>query len=302
MEWSRRLKFRHLEILISLSDTGSLSETARLTHTTQPGLSKWLRELEEDVGAPLFERHARGLRPTLMGTSLVEHARRLLMEITRAQHDLDAIAEGSHRVIAVGTSPASAPSFVPAAVHAFLQRHPRTRVEIIENTMDSLLGRMERGQLDVVIGRLDNYQPRKNLRSEMLYNEPLRIVARPDHPLTAKHNLQWDDLYDYEWIVWPRGTPIRSKLDNAIVMAGRKPPPYRIESSSQMGNLWILQNSDMLSVGSARIVRSFTEVGLMVPLDIHIDGAEGPVGMVWRDDHAPDAYFQDLLACFREQI
>lgn len=301
MNWSRRLKFRHLETLIHLSETGSLSETARLLHTTQPGLSKWLRELEEEVGAPLFERHARGLKPTAMGVSMVEHARRMLVEVTRTQLDLDAIGEGDDRVISVGTSPASAPSYVPMAVCQFLKQHPRTRVEIFESTMDSLLTRLERGRLDVVVGRLDNYQPNKALGCEMLYHEPLRIVARPLHPLTQKAEITWDDLYDYEWIVWPQGSPIRSKLDYAIMQAGRKPPPFRIESSSQMGNLWILQHTDMLSIGSARVVRSFADRGLLVPLGIHIDGAEGPVGMVWRDDIGPDKVLRDMLDCFREQ-
>lgn len=300
MDWAKRLKIRHLDILIQLSETGSLSETARLSHSTQPGLSKWLRELEEDVGALLFERHARGLKPTAMGLSLIEHARRMLIEVSRTQHELDAIAEGSHRVIAVGASPASAPSYVPEAIQRFLQKHPRTRIEIFENTMDALLTRLHRGQLDVVIGRLDNFEPNAALRNEMLYDEPLQIVARVDHPLCQKPNLVWEDLCDYEWIVWPRGTPIRSKLDNAIMQAGSKPPMYRIESSSQMGNLWLLQHSDMLSVGSARIIGSFAAMGLVTPLDIHIDGAQGPVGMVWRDEISHDNTVEDLLSCFRE--
>lgn len=301
MSWARRLKFRHLETLIHLSDTGSLSETARLLHTTQPGLSKWLRELEEEVGGSLFERHARGIKPTVMGVSIVEHARRLLVEVDRTQRDLDAIGDGDHRVISVGTSPASAPSYVPMTVCDFLKKHPRTRVEIIESTMDNLLTRLQRGRLDVVVGRLDNYQPNESLICEMLYHEPLKVVARPQHPLTYKAKITWDDLYDYEWVVWPQGSPIRSKLDYAIMQAGKKPLPFRIESSSQMGNLWILQHTDMLSIGSERVVRSFTYRGLLVPLDIKIEGAEGPVGMVRRDNLGPDKVLEDLLKCFREQ-
>ena len=55
MNWTRRLRLRHLQLLVSLAETGSLSDTAKLAHTTQPGLSKWLKELEEDAGAELFE-------------------------------------------------------------------------------------------------------------------------------------------------------------------------------------------------------------------------------------------------------
>ncbi|MBL1378435.1 LysR substrate-binding domain-containing protein [Zobellella iuensis] len=300
MDWTRRLRLRHLHLLINLADTGSLSDTARIMHSTQPGLSKWLKELEEDIGAPLFERHARGLRPTAMGQLLVSHARRMVTEMARAQHNLEALQEGSARTVAVGTSPASAPSFVPAAIMAFIAQHPRTRVEIQESTMNSLLDKLELGKLDVVVGRLDNYQPRASLKSEMLYEEPLRIVARPDHPLAGRPGLGWDDLYQYDWIVWPQGTPIRSKLDMALTLAGRKPPPYRVESSSQVGNLWLLQHSDMLSVSSERVARHFTGRGLVVPLDIRLDSGEGYVGMCWRDEEHPDPTTLELLECLRQ--
>lgn len=300
MDWTKRLRLKHLHLLINLAETGNLSDTARLSHTTQPGLSKWLKELEDDIGSALFERHSRGLKPTVMGQALIGHARRMVTEMSRAQHNLEALQEGSSRTIAVGTSPASAPSFVPAAITTFLGIHPKARVEIQESTMNSLLAKLELGQLDVVVGRLDNYQPRQILRSEMLYDEPLRIIARPGHPLTQSTNLSWDDLYQYEWIVWPHDTPIRSKLDIALTAAGRKPPTYRVESSSQVGNLWLLQYSDMLSIASERVARHFTGRGLVVPLAIEVGGAEGYVGMCWRDEEHSDPIVLDLLQCLRE--
>ncbi|AEY00355.1 putative transcriptional regulator [Oceanimonas sp. GK1] len=299
MTWTRRLRLQHLHLLINLTDTGSLSDTARIMHTTQPGLSKWLKELEEDIGAPLFERHARGLRPTAMGRLLANHARRMVTEMARAQHNLEALQEGSDRTVAVGTSPASAPSFVPAAIMKFIALHPRARVEVQESTMNSLLDKLELGKLDVVVGRLDNYQPRTSLKSEMLYEEPLRIVARPDHPLAGRPQLDWHELCEYDWIVWPQGTPIRSKLDMALTMAGHKPPPYRVESSSQVSNLWLLQHSDMLSVSSERVARHFTGRGLLVPLNMPLNSGEGYVGMCWRDEPDPDPIITDLLHSLR---
>ncbi len=299
MDWTRRLRLNHLHLLITLHETGSLSDAARASHGTQPGLSKWLRELEEDVGGPLFERHARGLTPTPMGLLLIGHARRMVTQMSRAQHDLEALLEGSSRTFAVGTSPASAPSFVPAAIMQFLELHPKARMEFQEGTMNDLLEKLELGKLDVVVGRLDNYQPRTHLSSEKLYDEPLRIMSRPDHPLAKRKDLTWDDIYAYDWIVWPRGTPIRSKLEVAITRAGLKPPPYRVESSSQVGNLWLLQYSDMLAVGSERVARHFTGRGLVVPLDISIDSEVGFVGMCWREDSGADAAMLELLECFR---
>ena len=63
-DWTHRLRLRHLQWLLSVAETRNLSQSAAALNTTQPALSKWLKELQEDIGLPLFERHARGLRPT----------------------------------------------------------------------------------------------------------------------------------------------------------------------------------------------------------------------------------------------
>ena len=215
MDWTRRLRLQHLQLLVSLMETGNLSGTARAAHTTQPGLSKWLKELEEDVGAPLFERHARGLRPTPYGMTLFNHAQRVLTEMERARQNLEAMRSGSGSRVLLGTSPASAPSLVPRALRAFLGRYPGAQVELLEGTMNGLLERLEKRQLDVVVGRLDNYAPRASLCCEVLYSEAIVVMARPGHPLAQAAALGWEDVRRYDWIVWPPGSPIRSKLDMA---------------------------------------------------------------------------------------
>ncbi|WP_027854834.1 LysR substrate-binding domain-containing protein [Marinobacterium litorale] len=300
MDWTRHTRLKHLPLLITLGETGSLSETARLTYTTQPSLSRWLKELEEDVGGELFERHARGLRPTALGQMLIAHARRIQTEVERAQKNIEAVHEGAAESVAIGTSPASAPSFVPSAITRFLERHPRSRVQVQESTMNTLLAKLKLGELDVVVGRLDNYRPSPEFRSEQLYSERIRVVSRLSHPLAQRGKVSWDDLYDYDWIVWPDRTPIRAKLDAALTRAGRKPPNYRVESTSQVGNLWLLQYTDMISVASERVAHHFNDRGLMESLDIDIDSDEGWVGMCWREDVQEEPTMMDLLDCMRE--
>ncbi|BCX68245.1 LysR family transcriptional regulator [Pseudomonas izuensis] len=298
MEWTRRLRLNHLQTLVSLAETGSVSEAARVTFTTQPALSKWLKELEESVGTPLFERHARGLKPTPQGLMLLRHAQRVLSEMDRAQQNLAAMLEGSSYRVSIGASPASAPNLVPAAIMQFLHLHPNAQVELQENTMDVLLERLEQGQLDLVVGRFDNFAPRQSLRSELLYQETMRVICRPGHPLTHQRVIDWTDLQAHDWIMWPVGTPIRSKLDTALTSAGQRPLAYRIESSSLIANLWMLQLSDMLSIASDRVADHFTDRGLIVPLEFELD-ALGALGMCWREGTDSDPGLIDLLESLR---
>jgi DNA-binding transcriptional LysR family regulator len=89
------LRLGHLQVLQSLASTGNLSESAAALNTTQPALSKRQKELEEDVGSPLFERHARLLRPTSYGDALIEHTRRIEAHLDIARDDMQALRAGS---------------------------------------------------------------------------------------------------------------------------------------------------------------------------------------------------------------
>jgi hypothetical protein len=102
MDWTYRLRLRQLQVLLSLTSTGNLSQSAAALNTTQPALSKWLKELEEDIGLPLFERHARGLRPTSYGEALIEHARRIDASLNTARDDMQALREGGSGLVTIG--------------------------------------------------------------------------------------------------------------------------------------------------------------------------------------------------------
>ena len=153
MDWTHRLRLRNLQMLLTLAETGNMSQSAALLNTTQPGLSKWLKDLEDDIGLPLFERQARGLRPTVYGEALIEHARRIEAQLDTARDDLDAMREGGSGLVAIGTSGASSADTVPLAVLLLLQRMPRVQARVIENTMDRLMNQLAHSEIDIVVGR-----------------------------------------------------------------------------------------------------------------------------------------------------
>src|SRR5260370_41586925 len=125
MDWTYRLRLRHLQVLLSLARTGNLSQSAIALNTTQPALSKWLKELEEDVGLPLFERHARGLRPTSNGEALIEHARRIEAHLDTARDDMQALRGGGSGLVPIRTAGVSAADSVALAGSGLRERASR---------------------------------------------------------------------------------------------------------------------------------------------------------------------------------
>ncbi|CAJ0896237.1 LysR family transcriptional regulator [Ralstonia flatus] len=298
MDWTQRLRLRNLQMLLSLAETGNMSQSAALLNTTQPGLSKWLKDLEEDIGLPLFERQARGLRPTPYGEALIEHARRIEAQLDVARDDLQAMREGGSGLVVVGTSGASASDTVPLAVLQLMQQLPKAQVRLVETTMDRLMGLLVRSELDIVVGRSAPELQDAQVRSESLYMEPIHFVVRPRHPLVLARDIDWDDLQRCRWVIWPRGTPIRTALEAALASADRALPADCVESNSTVLNLTLLNNSDMVGVASHRTARRLEELGALRIVPLRLAGF-GSVSMYWRDDGMKRSAVSAMLECLR---
>lgn len=298
MDWTHRLRLRNLQMLISLANTRNISHSAAALNTTQPGLSKWLKDLEDDIGLPLFERHARGLRPTPHGEALIAHAKRLDVQLDRARAEMDALREGGSGQVMIGTSGASAPGTVPHAVLMLLERMPQVHVKLVEGTLDTLLEQLVRGDLDVVVGRSATEHLDPAILTERLYRESIHFIARPDHPLFERKTMDWDDVLAYRWIMWPRGTPIRNALDAALAAAGRA-PRNDLESASATLNVTLLSHSDMIGVAShGAAIRHMMLKALRI-LPIPLEGY-GSVSMYWRNDPYRSAAVDELVECVRK--
>jgi len=156
MDWTQRLRIRQLHVLAELYNTRNMSRTAARLNMTQPALSKWLAELESDLGVTLFERHAKGLIPTPFSDMLIVHAKAILSEINRTQQDMALMAAGAIGHLALGATPGVAASKVVAgSIVALRLRFPDVFITLSEGVLQDMVQRLREGQLDYVIGRMD---------------------------------------------------------------------------------------------------------------------------------------------------
>jgi len=298
-DWTDRIRLRNLKFLLSLAQTHNLSHSAKLLHTTQPGLSKWLKDLEADIGLPLFERHARGLTPTQHGQTLIAHARRIDAQLDRAVVDMDILRTGGAGRVVIGASGAAATEAAPRAILAMAKRMPDMRIDLVEGTMDRLLGLLARGDLDIVMGRsASNAALEASIHSEQLYVEPIDLVARPGHPLFDLPELQWSDVTKYRWIVWPKQTPVRNALETALATAGQSLPSNYIESNSVIANVTLLTHSDLIGTASHRSILMLARLNLVRTLPLKLEGF-GSVSMYWRKDELYPRSLEMALECVR---
>jgi len=301
MDWTHKLRLRNLKMLLSLAQTRNISHSATMLNTTQPGLSKWLKDLEEDIGLQLFQRHARGLSPTPHGEALIAHARRIDAQLERASGDMAALRASGGRRIVIGASGVSVSDTVPFAIILLLNRMPQVHVKLVEGITDRLLEQLAQGDLDIVVGRYapEHYNPA--VLSEALYLEPIHLVARPQHPIFSQVSIQWADLQAYRWIIWPKRTPIRNALDAALDTVGLPMPADAVESNSIAAMLTLVNSSDMIGVSSHRAALRFSRMNAIRIVPMHLPGF-GSIAMYWQHEtFLPDAV-QATLDCLRQAV
>ena len=281
MEWTQRLRMRQLYLLVALYESRNISHTAAQMGVTQPGLSKFLGDLEEDLNVKLFKRNSRGLTPTEFCTALVTHARAIIGELDRTQATISLMSIGASGNLVVGTTPTVATELVPLVAGYFRKKFPDAYLNIIENRLDTLLPQLEEGRVDLVITRTDQAQLGAGVRCDILYPEQIRVVVGANHPLAKKRKVDWPDVLRYPWIIPPKVSPLRRELEHELALAGQPAPRYRVETGSTLVIVTMLQDGDLIAPMSAKLMNYFQGLKQVVPLPLPYL-REGSVGVIRR--------------------
>jgi DNA-binding transcriptional LysR family regulator len=279
----KRLRLRHLQLMVALSETESLRRAADDLAMTQPAATKALQELEATVGVPLFVRHARGMEPTIFGEAVTRYARVVFEDLDELREELAAIEAGDIGKVRIGAVMAPAPELLTQAIVSLKAAHPRLQISVQIDTSDVLVQALQQDQLDIVIGRIPDGFPALDLSFETLSEEALSIVVRPDHPgVTGAARLKLADLARYPWIVQPHPSPMRQIIDQTFRESRVAPPVSLVETSSILTTLSLLRDSDMLAVLPSSVAQYYEALDTMASLPNRLRGRLAPYGLILR--------------------
>src|SRR5262245_37891697 len=149
-----RLRTRHLQLLTAIGEEGNIHRAAEIMNMSQPAASRLLRDVEEIIGAELFDRLPRGVRANWYGETMIRHARIALASLNEASKDIDLLKSGLTGQVNVGAISGPAIGFVPRAVARVAREHPMIRVRLQVDSSDRLLEALQDGTIDVMVGRL----------------------------------------------------------------------------------------------------------------------------------------------------
>ncbi|MDR7375964.1 DNA-binding transcriptional LysR family regulator [Rhodoferax ferrireducens] len=294
-----RLKTRQLLLLVALAEEGNIHRAAQVLNMTQPAASKLLKDLEDVLEVPLFDRLPRGMRPTWYGETMIRHARVALASLNQAHEELTALKAGRFGQVSVGAITSPGLTLLPTAVGMVKQEQPTLRIALEIETSPVLIERLQQGKLDILVARLFAEHDKTNLRYEPLIEEPVCAIARTGHPMLGITGLTLRDVVATGWIVPPAGSVLRHRFELMFQEEGLAPPINVIESAALLFITRMLQQSDMLAVIAADVARYYAAHGIIsiVPLEIpcHMDA----FGLITRTDRLPSPAAKVMLKALK---
>lgn len=242
------MKLSQLRLLVTLHESGSLQETSRRLHISQPALSRALKELEEELGVPLLARSNKGASLTPYGISLLGHARSALESVRRVRQDIDDMRGQAGQEVRIGlTTMASMLEPVQSAVATFYINHPQVKLTVLEQRPPQIQDLMQQGALDFAVTSLIPAQT-TSMEWVPICRKGMGVFARRGHPLLNARNLR--QLSGATWLSQDAPDNSNSAIHRLFEQNRLPVPQNMIEcGAAQLIGKLILE-ADALFVGS----------------------------------------------------
>ncbi|MFF2347824.1 LysR family transcriptional regulator [Pseudarthrobacter sp. NPDC058119] len=213
-----RVEIRHLQSLLAVADTGSVTRAAELLHVVQPAVTRQIHNLESELGTSLFERSRTGMRPTDIGLQVIERARRALSELERAREEARSSGAALHGIVTVGLLASTAPLLAAPLVAAVANAHPGVRLRLVTGFGGHLSRWLEAGDVDIALTY--NQPPAAALSVKPLLDEDLWAVGPVEAPSVGSAGFGLRDLLQRPLVMPSAPHGIRSLVESAAARLG----------------------------------------------------------------------------------
>ena len=239
------MELRHLRYFDALAEALNFTRAAERLHVTQSTLSHQIRQLEDELGQPLFDRSTKRVRMTEAGEVLRTHLATALQHIDRGVQALRDDAPAFEGCIRLGTTPSFNTRLVPQCVSSFLAAVPTLQVSVEELAARHIVKGVASGRLDLGV----SYRPddAAGLWFEPLYHEELKLVVGARHPMARRRRVRMVELHRSRMVLLPGEFSTRQLLDECFEAAGAEPVVV-VELNSIAPMIELIRQTDLAGI------------------------------------------------------
>jgi len=189
----------HIRFFVAVAEHGSFRKAAIVLGRNQSAVSRRVADLEDKIGASLFNRHTWGVSLTYAGQRFLRRARRIIKDIGDSAADIGAIGRSEAGQVRIGIFSSIASGFLADLLRAYHDRHSSVQLELTDGSPTEHAAAIRGFTLDVAF--LTGTQSWVDCDTEHLWSEGVFAVLPEEHPLAIRQELDWHDLGDESFIV-----------------------------------------------------------------------------------------------------
>jgi DNA-binding transcriptional LysR family regulator len=198
------MELRHLRYFVAAAEEENVSRAALKLHVSQPGVSRQIRDLEQEIGFPLFERSAKALKLTTAGKTFLTEAQAVLQHAEDAVKKARAVTGGVQGEIHVGYAPSLTVQILPPALRAFQQEFPKVRVALHDLSTGEMLAQLRNGKLQLAITVRTDHKMTRGLEFSEVVRYPTRLAVSPKHPLAKAKSVSLEQVVREPLVIYQR--------------------------------------------------------------------------------------------------
>ena len=277
---SRQLKLRDLHVLMTVARCGSMGKAADQLSVSQPAISKAVADMETALGVKLLDRNPRGVVPTIYARALLDRGLVAFDELKKGIEQVDFLADPATGELRIGSTIAIATGFLPAVVDRLSRKYPRVVFHLSAGEAAMTYRTLEERTVDVVIAPLFASTAVEHLRTELLYDEPLVVVAGARSVWAKRRKIELAELADAAWTLPPPDSLYGSVVAEAFRANGLDTPSATVFTSVTPARNALLATGRFVSIVQGSVMRFNPDNPAFKVLPIDLPTTRRPIAAI----------------------
>lgn len=283
---------RQFRVFESVASHLSFTQAAKSLHLSQPAVSMQVKQMEQQVGLPLFEQIGKQVHLTEAGQEIFHYSRAIGQLLSEAEEVINEL-KGSQRGKLTISVASTANYFVPTLLGTFHDRFPDITVSLDVTNRETLLEQMEKNEVDLVVMG----QPPKemNLEAGTFMENPLVIIAPPDHPLAKEKNIPMSRMEDEIFLTRERGSGTRSAIERFF-----EQHEVQLNTGMEIASNEAIKQSVQAGLGLGLLSRDTLEMELALNKLVILDVEDFPIVRHWYVMHRKGKRLSAVAQAFKQ--
>jgi DNA-binding transcriptional LysR family regulator len=265
----RRLNPRDLHIFKVVAEHGNISKAADSLAISRPVISRTIAGLEHTLGVPLFDRSPQGVEPTLYGRALCRLATTVFNDLREGMQEIRFLADPTAGELRLGCSDWAA-GLVGVAVDRMSRRYPRITFDVVWGDASTLQRELKGRNIEIFVATHLDSLPKEDFDAEVLYDDPLVVVANAQHPLVRRRHVALAELVNVAWALPPVSTLSGSHVAKAFQGSGLALPTTIVNTHSHVLQHHLIATGRFVGILPRSMLHLMAKSHSLAALPVHL--------------------------------